>query len=238
MFTVAEIMFLSSLLAESSGLAAAYVICFIVGGGLLAISTIFGHQTDSDVDADIDVDFDADVDLGADLDAGVDLEVDADADAIHIEHAAEGVSLTTWFSIRFLVYFTATFGAVGTILTYMSSASSGAVLAASVAAGLVVGQAVHQALRYLKRTSGDSAATVRDYVNRSGRVTIAIKKGRRGEVALQVRGRERFVAATARRLDTEFKVGDRVAVIAFADGQAEVISQREFDFIHEHERGA
>ncbi len=120
MFTVAEIMLLSSLLAAASALAAAYVICFIVGGGLLAISTIFGHHTDTDVDADIDVDFDADVDVGADLD------VDADPDTIHIEHAADGVSLATWFSIRFLVYFTATFGAVGTILTYMSSASSGA----------------------------------------------------------------------------------------------------------------
>jgi hypothetical protein len=238
MFTVAEIMLPSSPLAAASALAATYVVCFIVGGGLLAISTIFGHHTDTDVDADLDVDFDADVDVGADLDASADLDVDADPDAVHIGHAAEGISLATWFSIRFLVYFTATFGAVGTILTYMSSASAGAVLAASVAAGLVVGQAVHQALRYLKRTSGDSAATVRDYLNRSGRVTIAIEKGHRGEVALQVRGRERFVAATAKRPDTEFSVGDRVAVVTFADGQAEVISQREFDFIHEHERGA
>lgn len=249
-----EIMLVSSLLAATSALAAVYIVCLIVGGGLLAVSTIFGHHSDTDVDtsldADVGVDFHADVDadlapdmdVGADVDiagdVGPDLDVHADADAIHADHAAAGISLATWFSIRFLVYFVATFGVVGTVLTYMTSVGTGAVLLVAIASGLVVGQGVHQTLRYLQRTSGDSTATVRDYLNRTARVTIAIAQGQRGEVALQVRGRERFVAATAERRDDHFDIGDRVAVVAFANGTARVISQDEYDFIHEHERGA
>lgn len=264
MFTVAQIMLDPSLLAAASALAAVYIVCLIVGGGLLAVSTIFGHHSDTDVDtsldadvgvdfhadvdadlapdldvgADVDVDVAGDVDIAGDVDVGPDLDVHADAEALHADHAAAGISLATWFSIRFLVYFTATFGVVGTVLTYMTSVGTGAVLLLAIASGLVVGQGVHQTLRYLQRTSGDSTATVRDYLNRTARVTIAIGQGQRGEVALQVRGRERFVTATAERRNDHFDIGDRVAVVAFANGTARVISQDEYDFIHEHERGA
>ncbi|HUU82325.1 MAG TPA: hypothetical protein VM243_02370 [Phycisphaerae bacterium] len=247
MFGMAEITVVCSLLAAAAALPTIYIVCLIVGGGLVAISTIFGHHADMDVDtsldadlgvdfhADMDTDIAPDVDVGADVDVGPEVEVHAEAEAAHVDHAGEGISLASWFSIRFLVYFTATFGAIGTVLTFLTPMGTGAVLLIAIGSGLIVGQGVHQTLRYLQRTSGDSAATVRDYVNRPARVTIAIAEGERGEIALQVRGQERFVAATAKRGEDHFKIGDRVAVVTFANGTAEVVSEEEYDFVHEHE---
>jgi hypothetical protein len=74
-------------------------------------------------------------------------------------------------------------------------------------------------------------------VNTHARVTVAIVPGQRGEVALQVRGRERFVPAVARRADDRFDVGDRVGIVAFANGTAEVVSRQEYEFINEPEVG-
>ena len=80
-----------------------YWACLVVGGGLMVLSML-GGESDADVsvDTDIDVDFDADVDLDADL--------DLDADGVDLSHAhAEAAALSTWFSMRFVVFFVASF---------------------------------------------------------------------------------------------------------------------------------
>jgi hypothetical protein len=234
-----------AVLAASSALGTAYIVCLGVGGGLLIISTIFGHHAEADVDVPADADFGLDVDADVEMDADVagDVDVAGHVDAAGDVHAADahevpgGVSLASWFSIRFLVYFMAGFGLFGTVLTYTTSVGMWPVLGISVLAGLVIGQGIHQTIRYIQRTSGDSAATVRDFVNQSARVTLAIAPGQTGEIALQVRGYERFVPAVAKRRDDCFSTGDRVAVVTYANGLAEVISKEEYDFVHENEKG-
>jgi hypothetical protein len=125
----------------------------------------------------------------------------------------------------------------GTVLTYTTDLGMWPVLGISILAGLVIGQGLHQTIRYIQRTSGDSTASVGDFLNRAARVTLAIAPGQPGEVALQVRGRERFVPATSKRRDDRFNAGDRVTVVTYANGMAQVISQEEYDFIHENEKG-
>jgi len=232
----------AALLAATSALTTLYVICLVVGGGLLVISTVLGGHADSDVDVSLDTHADFDFHPEVDAPAG-DVHLDSPADAdLHVEHVeaqheAGGLSLASWFSIRFVVYFTATFGLVGTVLSYTTGMSTWAVLGIALAAGIVVGQAAHQVLRYIQRTSGDSTATVRDFLNRPARVTLALASGQRGEVALQVRGRERFVPALPRRSDDRFSAGDSVVVVAYANGTAEVVSREEYEFINEAKTG-
>ncbi len=205
-----------------------YLICLIVGGGLLLVSTFLGGDADVDVDGGADFDFDADPDI--DFDGDVDLDADVAADA-------PGLSITDWFSTRFLVYFAAAFGLVGTVLTYTSAMGSTAILVSALVGGVIVGQLVHQVFRALRKTSGNTQTTRRDYVNRRARVTIAIEPPRRGEVALRVRGRERFVPSTSQRSDDRFVVGDSVAIVAFDNGTAEVVSLREYEFLAESKAG-
>lgn len=208
-------------LAALPSLVGVYIVCLIVGGGLIFISTVFGGDTDTDFDADVDLDLDAATDAGV----------------AHADPGASSVSLATWFSISFAVYFLGAFGVVGTTLSYASELGSSIVLAAAMAGGIIIGQTAHQVLRYLKRSSGDSAVNTADYLNKDARVTMAIEPPKKGEVAIRLGGRERFVPATARRPDDRFSIGDRVVIVAVSGGTAEVLSQKEHEFLSHSNSG-
>lgn len=201
-------------LAWLSGL---YLVCMIVGGGMLLISTVFGGEADADLDVDLDVDADFDIDTDMTDAAG----------AGHASHLA----LSDWFSMSFVVYFVACFGVVGSVLTHLADMTPPPVLLWAVLSGLVVGQGVHHLMRKVKKAEAVPPASAKDYANKTARVTIATKSGSVGEVALMVRGRERFVAARTKRDDDEFKINDQVVVVAFVNGTAEIISKKEYEFV-------
>jgi membrane protein implicated in regulation of membrane protease activity len=216
------------LLAElSSGFVTAYWIALIVGGGLLVLSLLAGTGNhDVDVDASAGADFHAD----ADVSTG-DVHADgAHGDLLHTDlahgHGASAWNLSTCISVRFAVFFLAVFGAIGVVMTYMTSSSPRLVLALALAGGAIVGQAVHHLFRLIRRTSGDSAPQVTDYISKLARVTINIEPPQVGEVALQVRGAERHVPATARR---PFTIGDEVVVVGYRAGVAEVVGRDEYE---------
>jgi len=214
-----------------------YIISLVIGGGLVVISTVFSGDADVDADFDMDVDVDVDVDLDVDVDGPVDGDVAADvggdADVAAGDHPAGALSLSAWFSVKFVVYFLAMFGLIGTVLTHLTGSSPAMVLVGAVAGGVIVGQVVHQLFRYLRRSGGNSEVVTKDFVDQLARVTIAIAPAKCGEVAVKARGRERFVAAMARRNDDAFKAGDTVGIVAFVAGKAEVVSREEFEFINE-----
>ncbi|RJP37027.1 MAG: DUF1449 family protein [Phycisphaerales bacterium] len=238
-----------AILAEASGWASAYLFCLIVGGGFMLFSVVFGGQSDAagvDLDAAGGMDFDAgggDLDLdaagvGADApaDAGAAEAHTADGHAGELHHGSEWLALSNWLSLRFLVFFMATFGAVGTILTYLSDVGAVTTAIASVASGLVVGQGVQQLFRRLQR-GPDSSVRRDDYLRRVGRVTVAIEPGRMGEVAVEIADSERFVPARAQRQAEGFKVGEQVVITAYDAGTATVVSRKEYEFLHEGEAG-
>lgn len=249
----------AAMIAQASWLGGVYVVCLIVGGGLLVISTVLGgHGADTDADLTVDtdaaagfdvdagaaggLDMDADAAAGFDVDAdaaaGVDLHTDADVGVGADAHAhldtdtsqPHAMSISNWFSIRFLVYFAAAFGLVGTALTYTSDLGPTGVLVVSIITGLVVGQGVHQTLRMLRKTSADGSTRIEQYVDHPARVTIAIHPPRRGEIVLRVNDSERYLPAAAKRPDDSFDTNDKVVVVGFHGGTVEVLSQREYEF--------
>ncbi len=241
----------------ASGLVSLYWICLIVGMGLILISTLLGSHGHGDVDAHFDADFGVDADVGIDIhadadvsldtdvgmDVGADVDVPGHVDAPgdigghhHVDHA--GASLTSWFSIQFVVYFMAVFGAVGVIFTYLSDGmSSVLVLGLAAGGGLLVGQGVHQLLRSIRRSSGNSALQPTDYVNKLARVTVAIRPGKTGEIAVKAKRAERFIPAIAKRDGGEFGAGEIVAVVGYTAGLGEVVSRKEFEFLHDTDEG-
>jgi len=219
------------LLADAAAvLSAIYWGGLIVGGGLLLVSLLGGSEHGAaavDTGGDIDLSADADVDLGAgQLDH-------ADADLGHVDagHAAVGgmSALATWFSLRFLVFFIAVFGALGVILHHLSPLGTWTTFATALGGGLIVGQAVHHLFRYIRQTSGNSTPQPQDYVNRLARVTVRIDPPDIGEVALIVRGGERYVPAASIDPPRAFAVGDQVVVVAYRAGVAQVTAREEFE---------
>lgn len=212
-----------------------YIVSLIVGGGLLLISTIFSGSSGHD----------AALDTGGALDGGSGGHFDGagsigdghggSAHGGHDMHPAagrgHGLSLGTWFSFQFLVYFLAAFGLVGTTLHYGGAMSITGVLGTAVAAGLVIGQGAHHVIRLLKRTSRGSEVSADDFLHKLGRVTVAIAPPRQGEIVISLHSGERYVNATAARGDDSFRVGEQVVVTAFRNGVAEVISKKEHEFV-------
>jgi len=213
----------------ADALVAAYWVGLIVGGGLLLFSVLAG-QTDSDVDVHGGVDTDLHADFDTDVHAG-DLDVHAEVahDAGHVGEVHAAAGLSTWFSLRFVIFFLAAFGAVGVVLTHVAGARPGMTLAGSVAGGLVIGQAVHHLFRFIRRTSADSAPQPADYVNKLARVTIPMTHADKGEVAVLVKGGWRCVPALATVEGRQFAVGDEVVVVAYRAGVAHVVARAEFE---------
>ncbi|NOT00109.1 MAG: hypothetical protein HOP29_05735 [Phycisphaerales bacterium] len=207
-----------------------YIVCLIVGGGLLVIGTMFGGDADADVGGDVEISGGGHVDAGG---ADVSTHAPAHGDVAHHHVHGRALSLSNWFSIQFLVYFAAMFGLVGTTLTYASSATPAWVLGWSAVGGVIMGQCAHQLIRYLRRSSSDSSVSNADFERRVGRVTVAFGKMRRGEIVVEVKGRRHYVPAVAKRDDDTYAVGDSVGVVAFNGGTAQVVSKKEFEFVTE-----
>jgi hypothetical protein len=218
------------LLSEMSTIAVlttVYWACLVVGGGLMLLSML-GGDSDAEVGVDTDIDIDFDADVG--FDADVDLDADFDVDGVDVSHAQAGAAaLSTWFSMRFIVFFVAIFGAVGVILRHLTDLQTGLTFAVALVGGLIVGQVAHQTFRIIRSTSGDSTPRPQDYVNRLARVTIAITPPKKGEVTLQVRSARRFVPAVASGEPQGFNTGDEVVVVGYRAGVAQVISREEFE---------
>lgn len=224
-------MFDACLLGEITAwgaLTGAYWACLVVGGGLLLLSML-GGDSDSDVDVDTDFDLDTDVDAEFETDGAFDAELDAATDAVGAAHAhADALSLSTWFSMRFVVFFVAVFGALGLVFTYLTPAGTWGTLGVAVVGGLLVGQSVHHTFRAVRRSSGDSTPRPHDYVHKLARVTIAITPPKKGEIAIQVRAARRFIPAVTQGA-TEFAAGDEVVVVGYRAGVAHVVSREEFE---------
>lgn len=222
-------------------LTAAYWFCLILGGGLLVISALGGGDHDADVDADFEADFDAggdvDFDAGADADFDVDAgggfdadgAVHAGAEVAHAGHMADAAGLSSWFSIRFVVFFVAVFGAVGVVLTHLTSAGPGLTLPVAIVGGAVVGQGVHRLFRLIRRTSGNSLTREGDYTRKLAHVTVRIAPPNPGEITLPVRGVQRYVPAVVMGDGQGFDPGDEVVVVDYSAGVAQVISREQFE---------
>ena len=214
-----------AMMAEWATLGGVYWVCLIVAGGLLVLSILSGGDSDSssaDLDVDADFDLDADIDVSADVHLGV-----AEAGTGH------GLELSDWLSLRFVIYFAASFGLVGTTLTRFSDLSAPVVLVAAALIGLAVGQLVHQTMRFIKRNASNSSTNLQDYVNKPARVTVAIRPPKRGEVAIQIGEQERFLHAAARRPDDKFETGAEVGVVDYRNGTVVVVSRKEFEFMRD-----
>jgi len=225
------------LMAEQdlSLLISVYWVCLIVGGGLLVISALSGGDADAGIETDVDAGGDFDVDR-----ADVAMDGDAGAEIDHATEAAAGAdagSLAAWLSVRFVIFFLATFGLIGVAMTYLSDVSRGMTLGVAVVGGLALGQVVHQTMRKIGATSGDSTTRQEDYINKLARVTIAVRPPMRGEVAIPVAQGERFVPARSKRDDAAFEVGDRVGILDYRGGIATIVSKQEFEFLSDKNLG-
>ncbi|MDA1081693.1 MAG: hypothetical protein O2973_08445 [Gemmatimonadetes bacterium] len=179
-----------------------YIFSAILGGGLLLVS--FGDDAS---------------DAGGDASAGQDLDVSSDGGGSG--HA--GGVLFGFLKPRNLIFFLATFGITGSLLTWTGSGATTTAIA-SAAMGVGAMSLTHAIFTWLRRNEsavdvvGDSAIE-----GSIARVVLAVGPGTRGRIACVIAGREvHVVARLAPGAAEALEAGRAVLVVRMDDGEAEI----------------
>lgn len=151
-----------------------YLFSLIVGGVLLGASILLGGDT-GDADADVDLDADAGHEMDHPHDVG--------------GHGGADFFLWTFRSIRFWTFFLAFFGLTGLVLTWLGLVDSPwLALGLSLGMGGVIGFGAAAAIRALGTDETGSVASSSDYIGKTARVVLPVRKGSVGKVRIQLRG--------------------------------------------------
>ncbi len=186
-----------------------YLFSFALGGLLLLASILLGDKDGGHDSGDVDTDTDGDHGGHQASDHGVPATPGSFAGMF-----------TAFLSLRFWMFFLAFFGLTGLVLDGLDIIpNSGVALAISLAMGLATGQVTAAVFRHLSSSETSTAASVSDYVGKSGRVLIAFAPGSLGKLRITLKGTTVDVLATT---DDErpFAVGDDALVIQMNDTTA------------------
>lgn len=158
---------------------------------------------DSDMDLDLDVDLDADLDLDVDTDGTGDL-------------------LSSFLSIRTIVFTLAFFGITGLVLP-LAGAGDVPTFLGSVGVGLFAGFTNDRLFRYLKRTESDSSVSDIDLAGSPATVQLPVDGATRGTVVVERDGRTiRMVAEPFDEVRNSFDQQEQVVVVEIRNGVARI----------------
>lgn len=212
-----------------------YIICAIVGGGLVLLSAlggVGGHDADGDAGHDVSADHDATVDSDA---SGAEHELGHDHDHGHEGHehggdaAAPGFLgdlLAAFMSLRFWTYFLGGFGVLGVLLTVLQRGVEPGILLTSLGTGFAIGLLAAFAYKWVQRAQVDSGAAIGDYLGKQAKVLVPVRGESPGRVRLTVKDEIIDVLAIA-EAGRSYEVGEEVYVIAMDDRQAKVAGRRD-----------
>jgi membrane protein implicated in regulation of membrane protease activity len=125
-------------------------------------------------------------------------------------HHSDLGAIAVFLSLRFWTFGLMSFGFVGTMLHYLELAPPSLSLGTAVGVGVTSGILASVAMRAIARSQTSSGGEVDDAVGTIGRVLIAIERGKRGKVRIEVRGRHVDLIATTD--DEKLEDGESVIV--------------------------
>jgi hypothetical protein len=176
---------------------AAYLVCLIVGGVLVAVSLLGGdHHGDAG---------------GHGPDAHAHEHGGAAGD-----HSGALDALSSWLplsSLRFWTFFAAFFGLTGIALSLVTATSPVATAIAAVAVGYGAGIALARSIRALQASASNSSLAAADLVGATAKVLVPLAAGRTGKVRLHIKDRTVDLLAEAGETE-ELAAGESALVIA------------------------
>ncbi len=202
-----------------------YLFALIVGGILLGASLLLGGHDHEIGAGDGALDAAAEADATAEG-AGGGSEAGGH-EAAHAMSAASGLDLL-WplRSVRFWTFFLAFFGLTGLVFDGLDLTGPGLALGLAVGVGLLLGGGAAGVIRWLASEQAGRAPRSNDYVGRSARVVVPVKKGGLGKVRVEIGGTSVDVLAVTD--DEEGIAAHEEAMIIEMDGtQARVVRAEE-----------
>jgi hypothetical protein len=207
-----------------------YIIAAVFGGSLLLLSALGGGGDDAHadgvdaLDVDVDVDADFDVHIDADVDADIDFHAASGTDLV-VDHGVEGgADLASWlpfFSLRFWIYFAATFGLTGAIITSLELTSALFTGLLAAATGMIAGTGMVATVRALKKGESTSLRAL-DFESAEATASTTIRRGEVGKIRTHVRGE--WVDLLAETMDDEpISPGESVIIVEMRGANATVV---------------
>ena len=162
-------------------------------------------------------------DLDADFDSAFDVDVDTDIDADVAGGSGALSAILSFLSFRSLAFFAAFFGLAGLLLTWID-AGTVLTLILALGIGLFALWLNGVLLKYLRSSSSDSSIRDRHIEGSPAVVTVPIRPGHRGRIAVDVRGQRLvFTAAPyAAGDESSYDVGSSVVVVEIDGGTARI----------------
>jgi hypothetical protein len=190
----------------------AYVFALVLGSVLLGASFLLGGK-----------DLDHDHDVGHDVDAHVDADHDLDghADAGHETHGDLGGFFGVLASMRFWTFFAAFFGLTGIVLDGLDLAIPGVALGLAIGVGFLTGWTAVTLIKRLSANDTGVAATVDDYVGKSGEMLIAAGPKRLGKIRIELKGTT--VDVLAESDDHDILRGEQALIVEMRGDKAAVV---------------
>jgi len=216
-----------------------YIICAVIGGGLMLLSAI-GGLMHGGLDVDHSLDVDHGFDVGHDLDLAGGGGIDFDHDLSVTEAASElphvDINLSSGFgahdfwlafvSMRFITYFSGTFGVLGLALHYFSSMPEALIPFVSALVALGVGYSGSLLFRYLKAEGVTSGVTKHDYVGVLGRTLVAIRESQPGKVRIRIKNDTLDMIALSEG-GKEIAKGEEIVVVGLEGDKVRVMPRGE-----------
>lgn len=190
----------------------AYVFALVLGSVLLGASFLLGGKDlDGDHDADVHLDHDHDHDLG----------MDGHAHDGHDTHGDLGGFFGVLASMRFWTFFAAFFGLTGIVLDGLDLADPIVALVLAIGVGFLTGWTAVTLIRRLSANDTGVAATVDDYVGKSGELLIAVGPQRLGKVRIELKGTT--VDVLAESDDQSIARGEQALIVEMRGSKAVVV---------------
>ena len=206
-----------------------YIICAVLGGGLMLLSAFGGLTGDTDFSTDVDASLD------------VDHEIDFDHDLSTTELASElphlDVDLTSGFtahdfwlaflSMRFFTYFAGTFGILGLALTFMTGMTEPFIGLIGAGVSFGVGYGGSLLFRYLKAEGVTSGVTKGDYIGVLGKTTVAISGSQPGKVRIRIKDDTLDMMALSEK-GTDIARGEEIVVVGLDGNHVRVAPKGDY----------
>jgi membrane protein implicated in regulation of membrane protease activity len=203
-----------------------FLVCLIIGGGLLAFSLLSGTHDNSTIDHSGELQIDHELDYSADAHTdGHFSSHDLNQTDTHNVNPTETVK---FFSLRNFIYFLTFFGLTGTLLTLFDINSIIALLS-SFGIGILSYVFGFKLMKYFKSSETGEIVNIYNLIGRTGKVEIDIVGGNKGKILVNFGGRLiELIAIKSETDETEsIKSGEEVLI---TDIQQNIAIVEKIDF--------
>ncbi len=203
-----------------------FLVCLIIGGGLLAFSLLSSTHDDTTIDHSGELQINHDLDFNVDASTG---EHFSSEHISHIDtHNLETIETVKFLSLRNFIYFLTFFGLTGTLMTLFDINSIISFIS-SFGIGILSYIFGYKLMKYFKSSESGEIVNIYNLIGRTGKVEIDIVGGNKGKILVNVGGRliELIAMTSETNRDESLKSGEEVLI---TDIQQNIAIVEKIDF--------